>query len=486
MQDGKVWISLKSGQSLILQTYDTEIALDSEDTEKQELGGLEISGPWTLTLPGIAQPYTLEKLQCWETLDAQAAVFMGTGTYETTFTVTAAQLKTATHGFRIDLGDVRESARVWLNGEYIGCAWAAPFVLDCAGHIKEGANTLRIEVTNLPANRISDMDRQGVVWRIFEDINMSTISSSATFDRWSLVPSGLNSTVKLVPVAGKEEALTMTLQGLVQETDGKYYLQYLLSIAGSEISSVAISEVGGKAFTGFKTQKCDDGTMMLTVTGKNDGALIVQAADTQGKTYSYYMYARGAYEQLLAYDLTDEKVLGDGWGKMATTVDIMGFTGSGKQAWWRSKKSTATNTELFSGLTFSSEKGIYYSVFPGFGLNAFGDFTLSVDEAAVGDLLHVTFVKGEGATTYSADNQQNTFVTCEDAKDGLQVDLIGRNGYTIYPSVSVYRPTGDTDGIRSVTATTDTKPDIYTLQGVKVGKVSKGLYILGGKKVVVR
>ena len=125
-------------------------------------------------------------------------------------------------------------------------------------------------------------------------------------------------------------------------------------------------------------------------------------------------------------------------------------------------------------------------MFPGFGLNAFGDFTLSVDEAAVGDLLHVTFVKGEGDTTYSADNQQNTFVTCEDAKDGLQVDLIGRNGYTIYPSVSVYRPTGDTDGIRSVTATTDTKPDIYTLQGVKVSKMRKGLYIRNGQKFIVK
>jgi len=484
VQDGKVWINLKSGQSVIVQTFDTEIALDSEDAETQELGSLEISGPWTLTLPGIAKPYTLEKLQCWETLDEQTAVFMGTGTYETTFTLTAAQMKTATHGFRIDLGDVRESARVWLNEEYIGCAWAAPFVLDCAGHIKEGSNTLRIEVTNLPANRISDMDRQGVVWRIFEDINMSTISSSATFDRWSLVPSGLNSTVKLVPVAGREEALTMTLKGLVQETDGKYYLQYLLSVAGSEISSVAISDADGKAFTGFKTQKCDDGTMMLTVTGKNDGALIVQAADAQGKSYYSYMYARGAYEQLLDYDFTDEKILGNGWSKMATTADIMGFTGSGKQAWWRSNKSTVTNTELFSGLTFSSEKGIYYSVFPRFGLNAFGDFTLSVDEATVGDLLHVTYVKGEGATVYSADNQLSIFVTCEDAKDGLHVSLPGRNSYTIYPSVAVYRPTGETDGIRNVTTTVNAKQDIYTLQGVKVSKMCKGLYIIGGKIVL--
>ena len=484
VQDGKVWINLKSGQSVIVQTFDTEIALDSEDAETQELGSLEISGPWTLTLPGIAKPYTLEKLQCWETLDEQTAVFMGTGTYETTFTLTAAQMKTATHGFRIDLGDVRESARVWLNGEHLGCVWAVPFVLDCAGHVKEGTNTLRIEVTNLPANRISDMDRQGMVWRIFEDINMSTISGSNTFDNWVLVPSGLNSTVKLVPVASREETLTMTLKGLMQETNDKYYLQYLLSVVGSELNTVTINDVDGKVFTGFKAQKRDDGTMVLTVTGKNDGALIVQAADAQGKSYYSYMYARGAYEQLLDYDFTDEKILGNGWSKMATTADIMGFTGSGKQAWWRSNKSTVTNTELFSGLTFSSEKGIYYSVFPRFGLNAFGDFTLSVDEAAVGDLLHVTYVKGEGATVYSADNQLSIFVTCEDAKDGLHVSLPGRNSYTIYPSVAVYRPTGETDGIRNVTTTVNAKQDIYTLQGVKVSKMCKGLYILGGKKVL--
>lgn len=484
VQDGKVWINLKSGQSVIVQTFDTEIALDSEDAETQELGSLEISGPWTLTLPGIAKPYTLEKLQCWETLDEQTAVFMGTGTYETTFTLTAAQMKTATHGFRIDLGDVRESARVWLNGEHLGCVWAVPFVLDCAGHVKEGTNTLRIEVTNLPANRISDMDRQGVVWRIFEDINMSTISGSNTFDNWFLVPSGLNSTVKLVPVASREETLTMTLKGLMQDTNDKYYLQYLLSVVGSELNTVTISDVDGKVFTGFKAQKRDDGTMVLTVTGKNDGALIVQAADAQGKSYYSYMYARGAYEQLLDYDFTDEKILGNGWSKMATTADIMGFTGSGKQAWWRSNKSTVTNTELFSGLTFSSEKGIYYSVFPRFGLNAFGDFTLSVNEATVGDLLHVTFVKGEGATVYSADNQLSIFVTCEDAKDGLHVSLPGRNSYTIYPSVAVYRPTGETDGIRNVTTTVNAKQDIYTLQGVKVSKMCKGLYIIGGKKVL--
>ena len=66
-------------------------------------------------------------------------------------------------------------------------------------HVKVGNNDLRIEVTNLPANRISDMDRRGVPWRKFENINMVDIHyEHTTYEDWEPVPSGLNSTVKLV------------------------------------------------------------------------------------------------------------------------------------------------------------------------------------------------------------------------------------------------------------------------------------------------
>lgn len=50
----------------------------------------------------------------------------------------------------IDLGDVRESARVYINGRFIGCAWAAPFILNTNGTLRKGRNEIRIEVTNLP------------------------------------------------------------------------------------------------------------------------------------------------------------------------------------------------------------------------------------------------------------------------------------------------------------------------------------------------
>ena len=101
----------------------------------------------------------------------------------------------------IDLGDVRESARVYINNKYVGCAWAVPYILNCKDALNKGKNIIRIEVTNLPANRIAEMDRQGVKWRKMKEINVVDINyKKTTYENWTPVPSGLNSTVKLVEI----------------------------------------------------------------------------------------------------------------------------------------------------------------------------------------------------------------------------------------------------------------------------------------------
>ena len=121
---------------------------------------------------------------------------MGTGVYETSF-----DLPSGTTDCRctIDLGDVRESARVYINDVYVGCAWCVPYVLNFDGKIlKRIGNHIRIEVTNLPANRIADMDRRGVQWRKFDDINIVNINyKHRTYNRWKPMPSGLNSSVRI-------------------------------------------------------------------------------------------------------------------------------------------------------------------------------------------------------------------------------------------------------------------------------------------------
>ncbi len=61
---------------------------------------------------------------------------------------------------------------------------------------------LEVEVTNLAANRIRDLDQRGVKWKIMREINFVNINYQP-FDasKWELAPSGLLGPVALVPLA---------------------------------------------------------------------------------------------------------------------------------------------------------------------------------------------------------------------------------------------------------------------------------------------
>ena len=196
VSNGKVAISLRSGESRILRTSSVQYAEAIPQPTKQDFA---LAGPWTLNFieeaPRVPQHFTLDTPQTWETLSKEAAITMGTGVYTTTFQMTKQQ---ARQHWMIDLGDVRESARVYINGQFVGCAWAVPFILDCRNTLKKGKNELRIEVTNLPANRISDMDRRAVPWRKMKEINVVDINyKKTTYESWQPVKSGLNGEVRL-------------------------------------------------------------------------------------------------------------------------------------------------------------------------------------------------------------------------------------------------------------------------------------------------
>ena len=197
--DGKVDLCLRSGESLILTTS-AKTGPQPAAATSHECEEIAIKGPWMLSFieeqPRVTQTFQLASLQTWEGLSSETAVTMGTGVYTTTFQL---DRKQSQQRWMIDLGDVRESARVYLNGQFIGCAWAVPFVLDCGDALRKGQNELRIEVTNLPANRIADMDRRGVQWRKMKEINIVDINyKKTTYADWTPVASGLQGEVKLV------------------------------------------------------------------------------------------------------------------------------------------------------------------------------------------------------------------------------------------------------------------------------------------------
>ena len=206
-QNGKqILISLRSGESMILQTFNTKGNFHQtarlEDERKVPMKTYDLNGKWTLSFideaPAVGKTYQLDKLQTWETLDEKTRITMGTGVYTTHLNLKKKDLADA-HAWTIDLGDVRESARVYINNQFAGCAWSVPFILSCDNLLKEGDNVIRIEVTNLPANRISDLDKKGVKWRKMEEINVVDINyKKITYDEWAPVESGLHSKVTII------------------------------------------------------------------------------------------------------------------------------------------------------------------------------------------------------------------------------------------------------------------------------------------------
>jgi hypothetical protein len=131
--------------------------------------------------------------------DPATQAFAGTARYETRFDAPDAVGKALV----LDLGEVRQSARVQVNGRDYGTLIVPPFrvVVD---QLKPVDNVLDVEVTSVAANRVRDLDRRGVRWKIFKDINYVDVHY-APFDasHWPLTACGLLGPVTLMPMAAE-------------------------------------------------------------------------------------------------------------------------------------------------------------------------------------------------------------------------------------------------------------------------------------------
>ena len=122
--------------------------------------------------------------------------FSGTAKYSITFD----KPEQTADDWLLDLGKVYESASVKVNGQQLGVLWSFPFQLSIGEALSDGQNTIEIEVTNLSANRIADLDRQKVPWKAYYDINYVNIKY-LPFDAsdWPPMDSGLIGPVNLFP-----------------------------------------------------------------------------------------------------------------------------------------------------------------------------------------------------------------------------------------------------------------------------------------------
>lgn len=199
----EVKVQIAAGESLILRTYTNSSPPALPAWPYLGKAGIPVSlnSGWQLHFteggPSLPAEQNLKKLLSWTQLsDKKAIDFSGSGEYITTFTLPAKKAEE----YLLDLGQVKESARVWVNNQEVGILWSIPFRARIGQYLKPGSNTIKVEVANLMANRIRYLDQQKIEWRKYHEINFVNINYKP-FDAsdWQPMPSGLLGPVTLTP-----------------------------------------------------------------------------------------------------------------------------------------------------------------------------------------------------------------------------------------------------------------------------------------------
>jgi hypothetical protein len=201
-KEQSVRLQLNKGQTIIL----AESELDAPPFSYTNIKGkpVDLKTAWTITFedggPALPPPVKTDKPVSWTTYGEAYEDFSGTAVYTTNFQLPAG----AKGDWILDLGDVRESARVVLNGKEIARLISPPFRVKIEPSMAQKVNVLEVHISNLAANRIAWLDRKGIPWKKFYNINFPARKAEnrkdGLFDasKWVSRPSGLLGPVQLL------------------------------------------------------------------------------------------------------------------------------------------------------------------------------------------------------------------------------------------------------------------------------------------------
>ena len=149
---------------LKLQPYESSFIVFRTPAGNEALSGENYPGknvvarldtPWSVEFQegrgGPEGTVTFTSLTDWTASeDTGIKYFSGTATYTNSFNLKKLPAEKA----YIDLGKVMVMAKVWVNGEYAGGVWTAPYRLDITSLLRKGKNTVKVEVVNCWRNRL--------------------------------------------------------------------------------------------------------------------------------------------------------------------------------------------------------------------------------------------------------------------------------------------------------------------------------------------
>jgi hypothetical protein len=119
--------------------------------------------------PELPHSVRTDKLHSWTDFGVSYQNFSGTAEYTTTLPA----LPDSHDAWLLRLNEVHESAAVYLNNNYLGTLITSPYEMIIPAGSFTGDDTLKIAVSNLMANHIIYLDKQGVQWKKFYNTNIN-------------------------------------------------------------------------------------------------------------------------------------------------------------------------------------------------------------------------------------------------------------------------------------------------------------------------
>lgn len=185
--EGGVRIQLESGETAILRTYDRKVEVPEwKYRPTGERRSVTVDRGWSIrfaeSVPAIDgdKVFETDTLTWWTSLpDSVCQRNSGVAVYSATFELPAG----ATNAV-LRLDNVKYAADISINGRDAQSMWSFPYVTDISHLVREGSNTIAISVRGSAANRIAQMDRDGIVWRKFKDTNLLDVKGKVRDYAW--------------------------------------------------------------------------------------------------------------------------------------------------------------------------------------------------------------------------------------------------------------------------------------------------------------
>jgi hypothetical protein len=203
-----VFLQLEPGESIVVQTSKNAMKGTAYPYLERTGKSMQLNAKWTVTFlkggPVLPEKLQLDRLQRWTDFkNSSYQVFSGTASYVTHFKMPESK---AAH-FLLSLGEVNESAEVYLNSKKVATVIGPVFSCKLNSEDLKEDNVLEIRVANSMANRIIDLDKNHVYWKKFNNINFAAKlpqdrSKDGLFNasKWEPVKSGLAGPVTITPI----------------------------------------------------------------------------------------------------------------------------------------------------------------------------------------------------------------------------------------------------------------------------------------------